>query len=112
MADTRNQVAALTIGQVASRWNVGPERVRALVMSGRLPGAFRIPSAGRYGATVKIPLVNVLEVERAWAIAAADRRSDSARPRRAGETRVSLKHLPQLNDEFPPDAGCPATAPS
>lgn len=101
---------SLTIGQIAARWNVGPERVRALIRCGRLPGAFQIPSAGRYGATVKVPLAVVLEAEQQWALAIGGRPRSASPPRRRGESRVVLKHLPQFNDEPPPDAECPATA--
>lgn len=101
---------SLTIGQIATRWNVGPERVRALIRCGRLSGAFQIPSAGRYGATIKVPLSVVVEAEQQWALAIGGRPRTAPPPRKNGESRVVLKHLPQFNDEPPPAAECPVDA--
>lgn len=100
---------ALTLGRIARRWSVSVERVRQLVESGQLPGAFRIPSAGRYGATIKIPLQCVVEAERKWAVGARNRNAER-KPRRGGSsTAPGLKHFPELvNPE--PAAECPADA--
>jgi hypothetical protein len=94
---------ALTIGQLATRWGVSPERVRALIEDGKLQGAFQIPSAGRYGATIKIPIAAILDVERDWAVepSAATR---SAMRRSTNDARVVLKHFPHLNAEPLPDS--------
>ena len=62
---SRNQTPSqsLSVGQLARRWGVSADRVRRLIDAGHLPGAFTIPSAGRYGATLKIPLVAVIQAE-------------------------------------------------
>lgn len=63
----------LTIGQLAKRWGVSAARIRQLVEAGQLPGAFQIPSAGRYGAVTKIPLAIVMEVEtEGWVLVPGD----------------------------------------
>ena len=105
MPREKTQSTALTLGQLAERWSVSPDRVRALVESGKLPGAFRIPSAGRYGATIKVPLSVVEAVEQEWALSPAASLGQSvASSRRLGNGRVVLKHFPQLNGALPPDA--------
>lgn len=69
MPRPQTQLEALTPGQLAKRWGISADRARSLAESGQIPGAFRIPSVGRYGETIKIPLAAVLETEREWAIA-------------------------------------------
>lgn len=88
---------ALTIGQLGKRWNVSAQRVRSLVEAGLLPGTFRIPSAGRFGATTKIPLSSVIHVEAAWSISPAGSQSQVARRRHAFAGTPSLKHFPELD---------------
>jgi len=69
MPRPRIQCEALTPGQLARRWGLGVDRVRGLIQSGKVPGAFRVPSAGRYGKAVRIPLAAVLQAEKEWAVA-------------------------------------------
>ena len=47
MARSATQRGALSVGQLARRWGLGADRVRRLVESGLLPGAFKVPSAGK-----------------------------------------------------------------
>jgi len=68
MPRPKTQCEALTIGQLAQHWAIGKGRVQSLVLEGHIPGAFKIPSSGRFGETVKIPLASVLLVEQEWAI--------------------------------------------
>ena len=68
MPRPQTQLEALTPGQLAKRWGIGVDRVRRLVDSGQIPGAFRIPGVGRYGEAIKIPLAAVIEREQEWAI--------------------------------------------
>jgi hypothetical protein len=69
MARTQTSCMALTVGQLARRWGVSADRVRQLIRSGHLPGVFTIPSAGRYGATVKVLLASVVRLEtEGWAL--------------------------------------------
>ena len=71
MPRPRTQCEALTPGQLARRWRLGVDRVRHLIQDGKLPGAFKVPSAGRYGEAVRVPLAVVLQVEEEWAISPA-----------------------------------------
>lgn len=82
--------------QLAKRWNIGVDRVRQLVIHGHLFGTFRIPSAGRYGDVVKIPLSTIRCVEREWAAGSI---TDNVRlTRRPTEGSATLPHLRELND--------------
>lgn len=72
MPRSRIQCEALTPGQLARRWGLAVDRVRQLIETGRLPGAFKVPAAGRYGEVVKIPLATVIHAEKDWAIVQKD----------------------------------------
>jgi hypothetical protein len=61
MPRPRTQLEALTPGQLARRWGLGVDRVRQLIQEGELPGAFRVPSAGRYGEAIRVPLATVVQ---------------------------------------------------
>jgi hypothetical protein len=87
---------SLSVGQLARRWGVSADRVRKLVSSGQLPGAFTIPSAGRYGAAVKVPLATVLQVEEGWAVAPPKQAARPKRPRRGGDSGPAFRHFPKL----------------
>lgn len=82
--------ATLTIGQLATRWSVSPERIRGLIDAGLLD-AFQIPSAGRYGATVKIPMAAVQSAEQSWEITPRSTRREP--PREQGGSKSGLNHL-------------------
>ena len=102
---------SLTVGQLAKRWAIGVDRVRSLVMSCQLPGAFTIPSSGRYGATVKIPLTAVLQAEQDWAIAPQlDGHPSRKRRRPRDGLPPKLKHFPELNDRPAAGIGCDEVA--
>ena len=103
------QCQTLTIGQLAKRWGVSADRVRKLVLGGQLPGAFTIPSAGRYGATVKVPLATVLQVEAEdWAVAPAKQGARPKRPRRGGDSGPAFRHFPKLRASLEqPASGSP-----
>lgn len=108
MPRTRTSAEALTPGQLARRWGIAVDRVRRLIHSGQLPGTFLIPSSGRYGEAVRIPLVTILQAEQAWTIAPTD---VSSRPRRqrARQQRSpsTLKNFPELSaSPLEHDAGC------
>src|SRR4051794_10652702 len=97
MARPATPCQALTTGQLARRWGVGVDRVRQLVLGGLLPGAFTIPSAGRYGATVKIPLATVLQLEtEGWAIVPRGEKAGPKPRRRRSDSGPALKHFPKL----------------
>jgi hypothetical protein len=100
---------ALTVGQLAKRWGVSADRVRQLVQSGRLPGAFTIPSAGRYGATVKIPLATITQAEEDWAVVPQPQAGSKPR-RRRGDAGPALKHFPKLATNPEPASGSRADA--
>jgi hypothetical protein len=102
----------LTVGQLARRWGVSADRVRRLVEGGHLPGAFTIPSAGRYAATVKIPLATVVQFEtEVWAVVPQSNRAGSKPRRRGGDSGPALKHFPKLAASPEPASGSPADAP-
>jgi len=107
MPPPRTKCEAVSIGQLAKRWGVSANRVRGLVETGQLPGAFKVPSVGRYGAAVKIPLATVLQAEQDWAVVpeeeAAIRRK---RHSRRGGSPPALKHFPELMSNPVPAAGC------
>lgn len=52
---------------VAARWGCDRARVHALIRAGKLE-AIRIPSAGRFGEALRVPLAAVLAAEQEWAV--------------------------------------------
>lgn len=109
MPRTATQPGALTIGQLAKRWGVSGDRVRQLLECGLLPEAFRIPSAGCYGDTVKIPLSAVLQAETEWRIIPATGTVKRKRDRRNGRLEAGLRHFPELSPNPEPDVECPSS---
>ncbi len=109
MRRTVTERAALSVGQLAQRWCISPDRVRKLIAAGKLPGSFTIPSAGRYGESVKIPLATILNVEAQWAIEPSTSSNDRQPKRRRSPGDVQLKHFPELNASPEPDVECPAS---
>ncbi len=109
MPRPKTQVEAFTPGQLAKRWGIGVDRVRALVDAGRLTGAFRIPSAGKYGEAVKIPADTVERAEQDWQVSPA---SSPKRPpsRRGRNSCPALRNFPELATTPEPGAGCPEGA--
>ena len=110
MPRPETQLEAMTPGQLAKRWGVSVARVRSLVESGQMAGAFRIPSVGRYGETIKIPLASILQVEQQWAIGPTETVERPRRQRRPNGHAINLKHFPELNAPPESDAGCPEDA--
>jgi hypothetical protein len=103
---------ALTVGQLARRWGVSAHRVRQLALGGRLPGAFVMPSAGRYGDTLKIPLATVVRLETGdWALAPAGAQTGPGPRRRAGGDGPALRHFPGLDVTPGPAPGSRGAAP-
>ena len=88
----------LSPGQLAQRWGIGVDRVRGLVECGQLPGAFEIPSSGRYGKAVRIPLATVMEVEHSWAVVQSPQRNQRGRRQKSPPT---LEHFPELSATHP-----------
>jgi hypothetical protein len=107
----QTQIEALTPGQLAKRWGISADRARRLVESGQISGAFRIPSVGRYGEAIKIPMVAVIQMEQAWAIVPTDSKP-LRKPRGGRSSSPPLKHFPELRRApAAPDAECPVDAP-
>jgi hypothetical protein len=102
MPRAKTQSEALTIGQLARRWSVSVSRVRTLVDKGELPGTFEIPSAGRYGATTKIPLAVVHAAEQRWATGALAEEAAARPQRRTRGTPAAFRHFPELADQPEP----------
>lgn len=87
--------SAFSVGALAKRWGVSPERVRSLVEAGKVPGAFVIPSAGRYGRAIRISKEAVLEVESRWSVAPAETAAKRPNKTRRGGP-PALTHFPEL----------------
>ena len=103
MSGRDNQRSAFSLRQLAMRWGIGVDRVRQLVETGELTGAFRLPSAGKYSCTIRIPLESVERAERIWAIAPSEARPPMQA--RSSQTPTSgLGHFPELETT----AGAPA----
>mgnify|MGYP001825995877 CR=1 FL=1 len=103
MTRAKTQRDALSVGQLASRWAVSVERIKRLVQTGQLPGAFKVPSAGKFGEAVRIPLSTVLQAEENWAIAGHGEERTRLRARRRNDSR-KLVNFPELSLEG--DGGC------
>jgi hypothetical protein len=90
------QREAVSIGQLAKRWGIGASRVRQLINGGFLPGTFAIPSAGRNGEAVRIPLTDVIDAETRWRITQEEEGHKSPKRRTSGGVS-KLEHFPELN---------------
>ena len=98
MPRTKTAPTVLTIGQLAKRWAVSSDRVRKLINAGQLTGVFRIPSAGRYGETIKIPLASIEKAEAEWTLLPAPARQK----RRSQSPHPGFRHFPErIDDEEP-----------
>lgn len=107
----RQSNQALTITELAKRWSVSRERVKAMIEQGRIIGAFVLPSAGRFGRAIKIPMSAVISVEENWQIGVDQ--SDQAQKRKVRTPPAPrLDHFPELLEPTEPVAGYPAAAPS
>lgn len=105
MARSATQRGALSIGQLARRWGLGVDRVRRLVENGLLPGSFKVPSAGKHGEAVRIPLSAILQAEEEWATPGHCQTSTDRPPRRRRRGSLpELRHFPELSHEH--DDGC------
>jgi hypothetical protein len=103
---------ALTIGQLARRWAISRDHVRQLLAEGRLQGAFAIPSAGRYGAAVKIPLESIVQAETSdWLLTPETKGQARPKPPKRGDDGPALRHFPALAANPEPASGCPGAAP-
>lgn len=112
MPRTPTTCHCLTAGQLAKRWGIGRDHVRQLIDNGCLPGVFTIPSAGRYGAVVKIPLATVIEAEtEGWALMPETMGKTRPKPpRKRDDSGPALKHFPKLRANLEPASGCPEAA--
>jgi hypothetical protein len=101
------QLGALSPGQLAKRWGLAVDRVRRLIEIGRLPGAFKVPAAGRYGETIRIPMASVVQAEQEWAIDPTGDSTRHSKPRRRrGNSPPTLTHFPELATRPAPDVAC------
>jgi hypothetical protein len=111
MARGRPPLQTLSVGQLARRWGVSVDRVRQMVAGGLLAGSFTIPSAGRYGTTLRIPLDTVLRAEEDWAVVPQPAKA-RPKPRRHGDdSGPALRHFPKLAPTDPPGGESPGAAP-
>ena len=103
MGQRGTQQRALTIGQLATRWGVSRDRVVSLIRNGALRNVFRIPSAGRFGETIKIPYHEVLEAEARWSITPATQGAKVRKPPRSRcDSPGHFKHFPELDSASEP----------
>jgi hypothetical protein len=98
MSRPKAERPALKVGQVAARWGIGVDRVRELVETGQLPGAFRVPASGKYGSAIRIPLAAVEQAEGMWALR-PDLRPRPERRRPSGGQVPALRHFPELSQD-------------
>jgi hypothetical protein len=96
---------ALSVSALAKRWGCGVERIHAMVRSGLIPGAFQVPSCGRYGKTIRIPIDAILRVEAKWTIAAQTFETEVKN--RTVRKVPAPTHFPELMTEL--DVECPST---
>ena len=101
MPTSEKSPQVLSVGQLANRWKVSPDRIRGLINSGHIPDVFQIPSAGRFGTTLKIPLSVVRQLEADWAVHPMKRKK-----RRSANPDPELRHLTGLMTDPESDAGC------
>lgn len=94
-----------SIGQIAKRWAVSVDRVKRLIESGKLPGAFTIPSSGRYGEAVRVPKEVVQQVEAAWQVMPNLTRKRSTTRKTGNLSKASFRHFPEFGPL--PDAESP-----
>ncbi|QEG36204.1 hypothetical protein Pr1d_35160 [Bythopirellula goksoeyrii] len=87
-----------SIGQVAKKWGISPERVRQLILTGKL-GAFEIPSAGKYGKALRIPHEYVEAAEMEWAVESSILGRQSPQRSHRNTSKSSLRHFPELRHE-------------
>lgn len=104
------QHQALTISDLAKRWSVSRQRVGAMIDAGYITGAFVLPSAGRFGRTIKIPMSAVHALEENWKVptgACVQPQAHIATVAKFGAPR--LDHFPELLEATAHDAECLAT---
>jgi len=110
MPRPKTQCETLTVGQLAKRWGIGRDHASKLADANAIPGIFTIPSAGRYGAAVRIPLSSVLLAEQEWANSPEDRQPLKRPQYQRNGHSPRLKHFPELNTEPGDAAQCPEDA--
>lgn len=98
MSRPATRTETISVGQLAKRWGLGVARIRHLVESGQIPAAFRIPSSGRFGQAVRIPLASVIALEQAWAIAPTQSRIAKRLPTHGRPTQC-LRNFPELEQD-------------
>ncbi|MFV2068268.1 MAG: helix-turn-helix domain-containing protein [Pirellulales bacterium] len=98
MKKNSTQPHAYSVCQVAKRWGISPDRVRQLIDAGRLPGTFRIPSAGRFGMALRIPAETVFQAEREWEVG-SPLAGRVERRRRRSSCELTFRHFPELAED-------------
>jgi hypothetical protein len=95
--NTGRRKASLSVRQLALRWGVGESRIKSLIETGELP-AFTLPSAGRFGKTIRIPLASVKAAERDWSVLPSHTASEKRHSVRQPAKRT-LHHFPELSGD-------------
>lgn len=102
MTKRQNQTPeSFSVGQLAKRWGVSPDRVRRLIDAGHIPTAFRIPSAGRFGTTLKIPRTVIEQLETDWQVS-----PEQPHRRRNPTSALALRHLTAIIDHSESGVEC------
>lgn len=102
-ADQMPDSATISISELAARWKLSRDRISTMIRQGLIPGAFRIPSAGRYGSAVRIPLSHVLSLEDSWQVSPISQ--TSVQKSRHRSVSPSSSHFPELLDSLESDVG-------
>lgn len=111
MPRPKTQCETLTIDQLAIRWKIGRERAHELAEQEKILEAFKIPSTGRNGEVVRIPIAAVLHAQQHWAMHPEDNPLLKRQPRRQRNGHCpKLKHFPELSTEPEDAAQCPEDA--
>jgi hypothetical protein len=108
MPRPKPQCETLTISQLAKRWHIDRAYARDLAEQEEILEAFTLPSTGRHGKAVRIPIASVLQAQRHWANHPEDNpllKRQRRRPTNGHSQK--LKHFPELQAEPGDDAECP-----
>lgn len=92
----------ISIAQLAARWGVSRQRIRALISSGYLDGALQIPASGKFRAVTKVPMRAIAELEGKWRI--MPRNAQAAQENSSPLRKASVSHFPELYDLLESDA--------
>lgn len=103
------QIRSFSISQLATRWGVGKQRIKQLIDSGKLPGAFVIPSAGKYEKTIRITAETVSVIESEWSVVPGRSVYFTRKKKSTVSDSLPLTHFPEIAAKL--DSGSPLSDP-